>query len=114
MTGKKRIGVIWSWIERIAARLLIPLMFLQFLTGFAVLHPRIFGGVLLKSTAAQMHSIIQPPTALVFAVHGMSAIRRVLLRHGIGGRSVDVVLSVVGVGLVAITFYENREECPAL
>lgn len=67
MIGKTRIGAIWSWIERIAARLLIPLMFLQFLSGFAVLHPRIFGGVLLKSTAAQMHSIIQPPTALVFA-----------------------------------------------
>lgn len=105
MTRGIQVAATWPWIERIAARLLIPLMFLQFLSGSAVLHPRIFGGVLLKSTAAQMHSVVQPPTALVFAVHGMSAIRRVLLRYGIGGTSVDAVLSVVGVGLVAFTFY---------
>ena len=105
MTIGRRVALVWPWIERIAARLLIPLMFLQFLSGFAVLHPRILGGVLLKSTAAQMHSAIQPPTALVFAVHGISALRRVLLRYGIGGRGLDAVLAGVGIGLVAFTFY---------
>jgi len=60
-----------SWFKRLSrfsGWALLPLMLLQFLSGYAILHPRIFGGFLAKPTAFKLHGTIQPITAVLASV----------------------------------------------
>jgi len=96
---------LWRKIERLAAWLLLPLMALQFLSGYAILHWRLFSGILSKPTAFKIHHLIQPVTVAAIAVHGGAAIRRALRRRKLGGRSIDLALILFGAGLVAFAVY---------
>lgn len=105
MGTQERIARAWRRVERLAAWLLLPLLALQFLSGYAILHGRLFSGILSKPTAFRIHGVIQPMTVAAFAVHGGSAIRRALLRRGIHGRGVDLTLATVGAGMVALAIH---------
>ena len=80
-------------------------MALQFLSGYAILHWRLFSGILSRPTAFQIHHIVQPLTAAAIAIHGGAAIRRTLHRWGLRGRWVNLVLALIGAGLVACAVY---------
>lgn len=84
---------------------LAPLMLVQFLSGYAILHPRIFGGFIGKATAFRLHGVIQPATAAAVVLHGLPMLRRALRRRGLGGIVVDIFLFLVGAGLVAFAVY---------
>ena len=93
--------LLWRRIQRTAAWLLLPLMLLQFLSGYAMIHWRLFDGSLSRSTAFRIHSIIQPMTLAAFVVHGFPWIRRALARRRIAGPWLDATLTAAGAGLVA-------------
>ena len=97
--------LLWRRLQHWAAWLLIPLILLQFLSGYAMLHWRLFGGVLTRLTAFKLHSIIQPLTLAAFVAHGFPWIRRALAKRRIVGRWLDGALAVVGAGLIAFGSY---------
>ncbi len=97
--------LLWQRIQRLAAWILIPLLLLQFLSGYAMLHWRLFGGILGRLTAFRIHSIIQPLTLAAFVTHGFPWIRRALARRRIAGRWLDGVLTVLGAGLIVFGSY---------
>jgi hypothetical protein len=97
--------LLWRRIERGSAWLLIPLMLLQFLSGYAMLHWRLFGGILNRPTAFRLHSILQPLTVAAFVIHGFPWVRRAFAKRRIVGRWFDRALAVVGAGLVAFASY---------
>ena len=97
--------LLWRRIERGSAWLLVPLMLLQFLSGYAILHWRLFEGILSKPTAFRLHSIIQPLTVGAFVIHGFTRVRRGLAKRRIIGRWVDGALVVVGAGLISFASY---------
>jgi len=80
-------------------------MLVQFLSGYAVLHPRIFSGLIGKATAFKLHGAIQPATAAAVVLHGLPVLRRALRRRGVGGLVVDGLLILMGAGLVAFVVY---------
>ena len=80
-------------------------MALQFLSGYALLHWRLFSGILSRPTAFQIHYVIQPLTVAAIVIHGGAAIRRALSRRGLRGRAVNLALALIGAGLVAFAVY---------
>jgi len=100
-----RAASIFRKASRLSGWLLAPLMLLQFLSGYAVLHPRIFGGFIGRATAFKLHGVIQPATAAAVVLHGLPMLRRALRRWGLGGPAVDIFLFPVGAGLVAFAVY---------
>jgi hypothetical protein len=92
-------------IEQAAAWSLLPLLLVQFLSGYAILHGRLFGGVLTKPTAFKLHRLVQPLLVIAFAVHALSRTRRALARRGIRHWAIDLLLGAVGAGLIAFAFY---------
>lgn len=92
-------------MERLAAWLLIPLILLQFLSGYAMLHWKLFGGILPRATAFRVHGIIQPITMAAFVVHGLPWVRRKLACRDIKSPLLDVTLALLGTGLVAFAVY---------
>ena len=91
--------------SRLSAWLLAPLMLLQFLSGYAILHPRVFADLIGRATAFKLHGVIQPATAAAVVLHGLPMLRRALRRRGLGGPIVDTFLLLVGAGLVAFAVY---------
>jgi len=80
-------------------------MLMQFLSGYAILHPRIFGGLIGKATAFKLHGVIQPATAAAVVLHGLPMLRRALRRRGLGGLVADAFLVLIGAGLFAFAVY---------
>jgi len=97
--------LLWRRIQRTAAWLLLPLMLLQFLSGYAMIHWRLFGGLLSRPTAFRLHSIIQPITLAAFVTHGFPWVRRALAKRNASSRWIDGALALVGTGLVAFAAY---------
>ena len=92
-------------VSRGSGWLLLPLMLLQFLSGYAILHPRIFGGFIGKATAFKLHGAIQPATAAAVLLHGLPLLRRALRRRGVSGAPIDGLLILLGAGLLAFSAY---------
>jgi hypothetical protein len=78
---------------------------LQFLSGYALLHPRILGGVMDKMTAFRIHGAIQPLTVAAFVLHGFPRIRRGLSKWKLKGWWLDALLALIGAGLTAFFVY---------
>lgn len=97
--------LLWQRTQRAAAWLLIPLMLLQFLSGYAMLHWRLLGGLLGRVTAFRLHSIIQPMTLAAFVLHALPWMRRALAKRRIAGWWLDGALAAVGAGLIAFGSY---------
>lgn len=91
--------------ERLAAWSLFPLLLVQFVSGYAILHGRLFGAFLSKPNAFKLHRIVQPLTVMAFVSHGFPWIRRALARHGIRHRVLDILLAAIGGGLVGFAWY---------
>ena len=92
-------------IQRTAAWLLLPLMLLQFLSGYAMVHWQLFGGILGRTTTFRIYSIIQPMTVAAVVIHGFPWIRRALVKRRIAGRLLEGALTAVGAGLLAFGTY---------
>jgi len=99
------IGRLWRGVERTAAWLLLPLLLLQFLSGYGMLHWRLLGGLISRPTAFRLHGLVQPFTVAAVAIHGLTRVRRGLARRRIAGRGLDAALALVGAGLVAFSVY---------
>lgn len=97
--------LLWRRIERWSAWLLIPSMLLQFLSGYAILHWRLFQEILGKPAAFRLHSVLQPLTVVAFVLHGFTRIRRGLAKRRVAGRWVDGALVIIGSGLVSFASY---------
>jgi len=95
----------WRRFERLSAWLLLPLMALQFLSGYAMLHWRLFAGIVDRVTAFRIHGVIQPMTVAAIVVHGGAATRRALRRHGFRSRLIELALVLVGAGAVAFAVH---------
>jgi hypothetical protein len=104
-TTLKAAAAVWRSIGRAAAWLLLPLLLLQFLSGYAILHPHTFRAVLDTMTAIRIHRAIQPLTLAAFVVHGFPWIRRRLAKRSVSGRWLDVLLTLLGAGLIAFGTY---------
>jgi hypothetical protein len=96
---------VWRGLGAVAAWLLLPLMTLQFLSGYALMQPRILGGVMGKATAFRVHAAIQPLTVAAFVLHGFPWIRRRLAKRRVVSRWLDLALALVGAGLMAFSVY---------
>jgi len=97
--------LLWRRIQCTAAWLLLPLMLLQFLSGYAMLHWRLFGGLLSRPTAFRLHSVIQLITVAAFVTRGLPWVRRALAKRNVTGRCIDGALVLLGTGLVAFALY---------
>ena len=96
----------WQIATRVAAWALVPLMLMQFLSGYAILHPRVFGAVVGKATAFRLHTALQPFTVAAFALHGLPWVARRVTRPGSTSRwAVGILLTFVGFALVALSAY---------
>ena len=95
----------WNAVGRVAAWALIPLLLLQFLSGYAILHPRIFEAVLGRVAAFRLHEAVQPFTVAAFALHGLPWIARRVTRPGRARTVLGTALAIVGAGLVAFSIY---------
>jgi len=93
------------WIGRAAGWSLFPLLLLQFLSGYAILHGRVLGGVLSKPSAFKLHRAVQPITLIAFVLHGFPWIRRALARRGVRHRLFDALLVSAGAALIAFSLY---------
>jgi hypothetical protein len=96
-------------MERLAAWLLIPLLLLQFLSGYAMIDWKLFGGILGRLSAFRIHSIIQPITMAAFVIHGFPWVRRKLACRGIRSPLIDITLAIIGPGLIAFAVYLHLE-----
>ncbi len=100
-----------GWLFRIArwaGWLLVPMILAQLLTGYAILHPRIFAGLIGKMSAFKGHAAIQVATVVLFVIHCIpycaSALRRIRLR-----RNLSILLpTILGAGLIAFVVYLRR------
>ncbi len=95
----------WHMVGRAAAWLLVPLLLLQFLSGYAIMHPRLLGSVMGKMTAFQVHTAVQPVTMAAFVLHGFPWIRRRLAKRWAIPRVFDAFLLLLGAALVAASTY---------
>ncbi len=84
------------------------MILVQFLTGYAILHPRIFAGLIGKMSAFKGHAAIQVATIVLFVIHcipySASALRRIRIR-----RRLSIIFpTVLGAGLIAFVVYLHR------
>jgi len=91
--------------ERLAAWLLIPLLLLQFLSGYAMIEWKLFGGILGRLSAFRIHSVIQPITMAAFVIHGFPWVRRKLACRRIKSPVIDIALAIIGPGLIAFAVH---------
>ena len=99
------VGQAWCRVDRLAAWFLLPLLALQFLSGYAMLHWQLFAGIVARPTAFRIHGLIQPITVAAFVIHGGGAVRRALMKRRIRSRLVDVGLVSIGAGMIAFAVY---------
>ncbi|MBN1858614.1 hypothetical protein JW848_05345 [Candidatus Bipolaricaulota bacterium] len=97
-----------GWLFRIArwaGWLLLPLVLLQFLTGYAILHPRIFAGLIGKVSAFRGHAEIQVATMVLFVVHCIPYCASALRRIHVWRRLSIIVPAALGLGLIGFVAY---------
>lgn len=81
--------------NRFFAWLLLPVLAVNFVTGYAAVHPRLFGALVPKPLAFRAHMAIQPLTVALVLFHGLYHVRLALLRRGLRGAFVDGSLAVL-------------------
>ncbi len=82
-------------VNRFLAWLLVFVIALNFLTGYASVHPRLFGWLIEKPRAFRAHMAIQAPTAILVLFHVVFYVRIALARRNLKGRLVDGALGCV-------------------
>jgi len=79
-------------VNRFFAWLLVPVMAVNFVSGYAAVHPRLFGALVSKPRAFRLHLAIQPLTAALVLFHVVFHLRVALMRRGLGGPFLDGTL----------------------
>jgi len=79
-------------VNRFLAWMLVPVILANFITGYASVHPRLFGWLIEKPQAFRAHMAIQAPTAALVLFHVVFYVRVALSRRGIRGALPDAVL----------------------
>ena len=82
-------------INRFFAWLLVPELAANFLSGYAALHPRLFGALISKPRALRLHMAVQPVTASLVLFHAAYHVRIVLMRRGLRGPLPDAALGLL-------------------
>ena len=82
-------------INRLFAWLLVPVLAANFLSGYAALHPRLFGALISKPGALRLHMAVQPVTASLVLFHAAYHVRIVLMRRGLRGPLPDAALGLL-------------------
>ena len=82
-------------INRFFAWLLVPVLAANFLSGYAALHPRLFGALISKPRALRLHMAVQPVTASLVLFHAAYHVRVVLMQRGLRGTLLDGALGLL-------------------
>ena len=82
-------------INRLFVWLLLPVLAANFLSGYAAMHPRVFGELLSKPRALRLHLPVQPVTASLVLFHAVYHVRVVLMRRGLRSRLLDAALGLL-------------------
>jgi len=82
-------------VNRFFAWLLLPVMAVNFLSGYAAVHPRFFGALIPKPRAFRLHLAIQPLTLALVLFHVVFHLRVALMRRGLGGPCLDAALGLL-------------------
>lgn len=83
--------VLWR-VNRVFAWLLVPVMTVNFLSGYATVHSRLFRALIAKPAAFRLHMAIQPLTVGLLLFHVVYHLRIVLARRGLRGPLPDLAL----------------------
>lgn len=82
-------------VNRFFAWLLVPVLAVNFLSGYAAVHPRVFGALVPKPRAFRLHMAVQPLTAALVLFHAVYHARIVLMRRGLRGPLLDAALAML-------------------
>ena len=82
-------------VNRFFAWLLVPVMAVNFVSGYAAVHPRLFGALVSKPRAFRLHLAIQPLTLALVLFHVVFHLRVALMRRGLGGPFLDGTLGLL-------------------
>lgn len=82
-------------VNRVFAWLLVPVLAVNILSGYAAVHPRLFGALIPKPRAFRLHLAIQPLTAALVLFHVVFHLRVALMRRGLGGPFLDGTLGLL-------------------
>lgn len=81
----------------------------EFVSGYAILHPAVFGSVIAKPLAFRLHLFVQPLMAFFFLAHFLLAVRgRVRAsspERGKRAAALDALLALAGLALFSVSVY---------
>ena len=103
-----RFRCVLKWGVHLAAWSLLPLLVLEFFSGYAIVEWRALETLIPRATAFRLHMVLQPIAAAAVAIHGLTSVRRALRRHGRGGRVTDVLLFVLGGSFIVVAAMLSR------
>jgi hypothetical protein len=92
-------------IARLTGWILVPVTLLDLLSGYALVHPRIFGGVLGGALGFRLHVISQPAFVALFVLHVLPYGRQALRARRVPALVANGIILIVGAGLTAFAAY---------
>ena len=96
-------------VQSILSYALALAVVLEFISGYAILYPAVFGSLIAKPLAFRLHLFLQPLMAFFFLSHFLivlrSRIRRAPSRQGNKTPILDAALSAAGIGLFCASLY---------
>jgi thiosulfate reductase cytochrome b subunit len=96
-------------LQRSLAYALAIVVGVEFISGYALLHPAVFGRMLSKPLAFRLHMAIQPVMAFFFLSHLLLSVRNRLRasasRAGKKTPLLDIAFSLAGIGLFSVSLY---------
>jgi hypothetical protein len=98
-------GLLVGRIGRWSGWVLLPLLLADLLTGYAIVFPRLFGGILGKALGFRLHILLQPALVALSVLHVYPYARAALRRSGLPALIAGPVLLVLGLGLAAFSIY---------
>lgn len=96
---------ILSRIGRWSGWLLLPLLLVNLLTGYAIVFPRLFGGMMGKALGFKLHIVLQPALITLAVLHVYPYARTALRRARLPSLIAEPVLLILGLGLAAFSIY---------
>ena len=96
----------WNKVGRWSSWLLTVVLILEFISGYGILHFRIFGVIIGKANAFKLHTTIQPVAVFFVLAHVLPYLRRLILRFNIERTYiVDSILILLFAALFAGSMY---------
>jgi len=96
------------WLYRVgrsAGWLLVPVTLVDLLSGYALVHSRLFAGLVGKVSAFRLHVIFQPAFVVLFVVHLVPYAYRALRSRRVPGRAAATLLAVLCAALAGSALY---------